>query len=161
MISFRDNSPMPARRFHNPSPGSPPPAGAPPDAIRMDFARRLQAALVQKGWSQSELARRVAPLLKNSRLGRDNISKYVRGKVLPLPPALSAIARVLEIDVTDLLPQGRAPAAVETERPPFEIRTLGEEQELAWIHLSMALPFETCLEIRRLVREALKTEEGK
>jgi transcriptional regulator with XRE-family HTH domain len=154
-----DNTLSP-RRFYNPPPGNPPPAGAPPDAIRMDFARRLQSALVQKGWTQSELARRVAPLLKNSRLGRDNISKYVRGKVLPLPPALNAIARVLDLDVTELLPQGRAPSAVESERPPFEIKTL-EEGEMAWIHLSMALPFTTCLEIRRLVREALGQQEEK
>jgi hypothetical protein len=46
----------------------------------------------EKGWTQAELARRVAPLLKNSRIGRDNISKYVRGKVLPLPHVLDALA---------------------------------------------------------------------
>jgi transcriptional regulator with XRE-family HTH domain len=160
MGSLDTDNVLSPRRFHNPPPGNPPPVGAPPDAIRMDFARRLQSALVQKGWTQSELARRVAPLLKNSRLGRDNISKYVRGKVLPLPPALNAIARVLEVDVTELLPQGRAPSAVESEHPPFEMRTL-EEGEMAWIHLSMALPFNTCLEIRRLVRGALGQEEKK
>src|SRR5262245_21670163 len=80
-------------------------SGAPPSAIRLDFARRLQNALSDKGWNQAELARRVAPLLKESRIGRDNISKYVRGKVLPLPHALEAIAKVLGMESRDLLPE--------------------------------------------------------
>ena len=67
-----------------------------PAAIRQDFARRLQNKLNDKGWTQAELARRMVPLLKDSRVGRDNISKYVRGKVLPLPPHLEAMAKVLE-----------------------------------------------------------------
>lgn len=150
--------PTVAKRYHNPPPGNVVPMGAPPDAIRMDFARRLQAALVEKGWTQSELARRVAPLLKTSRLGRDNISKYVRGKVIPLPPALAAIAKVLEKEPTDLLPAGRAPAAVEAEQPPMSIRTLGEG-EMGWLQINMALPFDTILKIRTLVRESLAQED--
>ena len=157
MMTVFENNDV-AKRYHNPPPGNVVPIGAPPDAIRMDFARRLQAALVERGWTQSELARRVAPLLKNSRLGRDNISKYVRGKVLPLPPALAAIAKVLEMESSDLLPIGRAPSAVETEQPPMSIRSLGEG-EMGWIQLNMALPFDTILEIRKLVREALKQED--
>jgi hypothetical protein len=38
-------------------------SAAPPEAIRMEFARRLQAALHERGWTQAELARRMAPLL--------------------------------------------------------------------------------------------------
>ncbi len=148
-----------AKRYHNPPPAAPVPMGAPPDAIRMDFARRLQAALVTRGWSQSDLARQVAPLLPNARLGRDNISKYIRGKVLPLPPALAAIAKVLDMEVKDLLPIGRAPAAVESEQPPMSIRSLGEG-EMGWLQINMALPFDTILEIRKLVRAALQQENG-
>ena len=40
--------------------------------------------LTEKGMNQSELARRMAPLASNSRIGRDNVSKWVRGVVLPL-----------------------------------------------------------------------------
>jgi transcriptional regulator with XRE-family HTH domain len=157
MTVFTETDNM-AKRYHNVPPGSAPPHGAPPEAIRMDFARRLQAALVDRGWTQSELARRVAPLLKNSRLGRDNISKYVRGRVLPLPAALAAIAKVLEMESHDLLPVGRAPSAVESEQPPMSIQTLGEG-EMGWIKLNMALPFDVILEIRALVRKALEQED--
>ena len=91
-------------------------SGAPPSAIRLDFARRLQNAMNDKGWTQAELARRVAPLLKESRIGRDNISKYVRGKVLPLPPALEAMAKVLGMESKDLLPSRGTQATAEEHR---------------------------------------------
>ncbi len=154
MILERDDKV--AKRYHNPPPVAPVPMGAPPDAIRMDFARRLQAALVTRGWTQSDLARKVAPLLPNARLGRDNISKYIRGKVLPLPPTLAAIAKVLDMEVTDLLPSAVRRRSVETEQPPMSIRSLGEGGDMGWIQLNMALPFDTILEIRKLVRAALQ-----
>lgn len=130
-----------------------PPAGAPPEAIRMEFARRLQRALNERGWTQSELARHVAPLLKNRRLGRDNISKYVRGKVLPLPVALDAICKVLELQTSDLLPVRHAPIG-STEHPPINVRMV--EGGMGWLQVNMALPFDTIVEIQKLINEALK-----
>jgi transcriptional regulator with XRE-family HTH domain len=72
---------------------------------RRQFGRRLQKALNARGWTQSELARRIASLLKPTvRIGRDNVSKWVRGKVLPSPPALEAICKILEMETNELLP---------------------------------------------------------
>lgn len=130
-------------------------SGPPPEAIRMAFARRLQSSLNERGWTQSELARRVAPLLKESRIGRDNISKYVRGKVLPLPAALEAIAKVLEMRSQDLLP---ARASVgNDENPPISVRDMGE-QDMAWVQINMALPWDKALEIQRVIRR--KDDDG-
>ena len=123
--------------------------GAPLTAIRMDFAKRLQDALSDRGWTQSELARRMAPLLKESRIGRDNISKYVRGKVLPLPPALEAMAKVLGMESRDLLPS-RATAAVSEEQAPRSFRDIGGRRY--WVQINMALDEDTALEIMRLTR---------
>ena len=134
------------KRYDPPPVGA---SGAPPEAIRMEFARRLQAALNEKGWTQSELARRVAPLLKHSRLGRDNISKYVRGKVLPLPPAVEAIPKVLDRKSTDLLPSCSNAAA--QEHPPVSIRDMGDN-EMAWLQINMALPWDKVLEIQQIIR---------
>jgi len=132
----------------------------PADAIRMEFARRLQSALNDRGWTQSELARRMAPHLKYSRLGRDNISKYVRGKVLPLPPALEAMAKVLDMSTSDLLPARRTPAGSE-ERPPMSVR-MSPEGDIAWIQLNMALPFAVIVEIQQIIKNHFKRsdEEG-
>ena len=126
-------------------------AGVPSEAIRMDFARRLQAALNEKGWTQSELARRMAPLLKNSRIGRDNISKWARGKVLPLPPALEAMARVLDMRSAELLPM-RAAASI--EHPPISIRAVGNEQ--VWMQINMAVSWDKALEIQQIIRRKVE-----
>jgi transcriptional regulator with XRE-family HTH domain len=127
--------------------------GAPPVAIRMDFAKRLQDALNDKGWTQSELARRMAPLLKESRIGRDNISKYVRGKVLPLPPALEAMAKALGVQSKDLLPT-RATQAVADELSPMDVRDIGGGR--VWLQVNQAVDWEVALDVMRRIREGSK-----
>jgi transcriptional regulator with XRE-family HTH domain len=122
-------------------------AGAPPDAIRTQFARRLQAALLDKGWNQAELARRMGPLLRNRRLGRDNISKYVRGKVLPTPLALDAMAKVLGVKPTDLLPV----RASSTERPPQLYRGLEADHTMCWVQINLALPWAKAMAIQGII----------
>ena len=47
--------------------------GAPAEAVKADFARRLQHALNAKGWNQSDLARAAD-------IGRDSVSVYLRAK---------------------------------------------------------------------------------
>ena len=144
-----------AKRHPTPPPSGPMSSAAPPEAIRMEFARRLQAALNERGWTQSELARRMAPLLKHSRLGRDNISKYVRGKVLPLPPALEAMAKVLEMKTSDLLP-ARAVQPAGAEYPPMSVKDIGEGR--VWLQINRSVTWRKALEIMRILQEEDKTE---
>jgi transcriptional regulator with XRE-family HTH domain len=115
----------------------------------MDFAKRLQDRLNDKGWTQSELARRMAPLLKESRIGRDNISKYVRGKVLPLPPALEAMAKALGVESKDLLPT-RATQAVADELSPLDVRDIGAGR--VWLQVNQAVDWPIALKIMNLLR---------
>lgn len=65
-------------------------------AAKAEFGRRLRGLLAQRGWSQSELARR-------ARIGRDNISGYVRGQNLPGPTILNRIAEALGVGVSELV----------------------------------------------------------
>jgi transcriptional regulator with XRE-family HTH domain len=123
----------------------------------MDFAKRLQDRLNDKGWTQSELARRMAPLLKESRIGRDNISKYVRGKVLPLPPALEAMAKVLGVESKDLLP-ARATQAVADELSPMDVRDIGGGR--VWLQVNQAVDWEVALDVMRRIREGSKGGSG-
>lgn len=44
--------------------------------VKEKFARKLQKAMLDKGWNQSELARRAS-------MGRDNISGYLSARILP------------------------------------------------------------------------------
>jgi transcriptional regulator with XRE-family HTH domain len=122
---------------------------ASPDAIKADFGHRLQAALNEKGWNQSELARRVAPLLPRSSIARDNISKYVRGKVLPSPLALEAISTALGKKPADLLPVRRS-AVSSTDNPPLDARDLGDGS--VWLKVNQAVDWDTALQIMKLLR---------
>src|SRR5262245_17503445 len=144
-----------AKQRHTPPPSGTMSSAAPPEAIRMEFARRLQAALNERGWTQSELARRTAPLLKHSRLGRDNISKYVRGKVLPLPPALEAMAKVLEMKPSELLPARATPPAG-AEYPPMSVKDIGEGR--VWLQINRSVTWQKGLEILRILQDEDKTE---
>jgi transcriptional regulator with XRE-family HTH domain len=114
----------------------------------MDFAKRLQDALNEKGWTQSELARRMAPMLKESRIGRDNISKYVRGKVLPLPAALEAMAKVLGVEAKDLLPSRGTQTS--TEMSPLDVRDIGAGR--VWLQVNQAVDWPVALKIMNLLR---------
>ena len=141
---FYENHTMAASRKE----GTPPsfaPAGPGPDTIRVVFARKLQAAMNEKGLTQTELARRVAPLVKNTRVGRSNINKYVRAKVLPLPPVLEAIAKVLETRATELLPMRSASTAM--EHPPFSLRDMENNDNMSWLQINMAVPYRKALKI--------------
>jgi hypothetical protein len=55
---------------------------APREAVRREFARRLQKAIVEKGWNQSEMARQSALHMPDKTFGRDLISGYLRGLYL-------------------------------------------------------------------------------
>lgn len=105
---------------------------------RREFGRRLQKQLNLKGWTQSELARRMARLLPTFRIGRDNVSKWVRGKVLPLPPALEAVCKVFEIETSDLLPERATPIPEADDHSACEERERRLQKELEEAHKDKA-----------------------
>lgn len=100
-------------------------------AVYQEFGRRLQARMIQLGWNQTELSRRATDHLpkvakgqvQGHTLGRDRISSYIRGKYLPRPEALAAIAKALRCKSADLLPPEGVPSVVE-EGPMFEMRSV-------------------------------------
>lgn len=65
--------------------------------VRDQFARRLYKALVNRGWTQSELAR-------NAGLTRNAVSAYINARNLPTPANLEVLAKALRVAGEDLLP---------------------------------------------------------
>lgn len=53
-----------------------------------EFATKLTAAIAERGWNQSELARRAG-------MRRDAISTYCRGSAIPSHESLTKLARTL------------------------------------------------------------------
>ena len=124
------------------------PSDMPVDAVRREFARRLQKAMIEKGWTQSELARAAAPHAPDKRRIRDNISKYIRGKVLPGPLHLAALAKALGMKPGDLLPS--RPTAGGADASPFDIRETSDGN--VWLRVNQAVPWDIALEIGRLLK---------
>jgi transcriptional regulator with XRE-family HTH domain len=124
--------------------------------IKAEFARRLQAAMIEKGWNQSELARRVNQCLikppkgqkRGWKMGRDSISHYVRGAMMPLPTYLHALAKALGVRPEDLLPVSVPTAAGAT---PFELR--GQPDGRVFLRLSRSVTSETAMKIMSLLAE--------
>lgn len=143
---------MVRRTYINPPPSKITlPDNAPKDAVKVDFARRLQAAMVQKGWTQSELARRAQNYLPAGRkFGRDSVSLYIRGRTSPGPVFMDALCKALGKTRDQLLPTRGVPSAGEAN-PAMDARDLGDGT--TWIRINQALSWPVALEILRLVNE--------
>jgi transcriptional regulator with XRE-family HTH domain len=139
---------MPRRQYMNEAPKAAVPEGAPRDTIKLDFAKRLQRAMVKKGWNQSELARRAQGHLKEGRIERDNISHWIRGVAIPLPAKLAALCKALGVEPMDLLPT--APT-VSQKAPAFDMRQL--EDGNVWLRINQAVSFDQALQIMQIVNE--------
>ena len=138
------------KAYYNRPPTGDLPANAPRDAVKAEFARRLQAAMVKKGWNQSELARNAAGYTSDNTFGRDNVSLYIRGQVLPGPVHLAALSRALGMKPDELLPTRGAPSADERV-PPLDVRDAGNGR--AWLRVNMAVEWSVALEVMKLLKE--------
>lgn len=124
--------------------------------VKAEFARRLQAAMIEKGWNQSELARRANEHLpkpakgqaRGKEIGRDSISHYMRGKMMPLPTYLSALAKALGVEPSALLP-ARTPTAGPSA--PYEMKGLPDGR--VYLRVSRTLRQATALKIMALLAE--------
>lgn len=121
----------------------------PVDAARAEFARRLQKALVEKGWTQSELARK-AEVVYGKRFGRDSISQYIRGETFPSPAKLGALAKVLGTTPQQLLPT-KGIRGVHTAMQEMEVRSLGDGT--TWFSINQALPQDVALRLMSVLHE--------
>lgn len=114
--------------------------------VYAEFARRLQAAMQQKGWNQSELARACDKLLpkpakgqiQNLTFGRDTISHYVRGVSMPRPERLAIIAKALGVEQDDLIPPLGVPSAG-GDRPAFQMSSAGDGRVFLSVNRTMSM----------------------
>lgn len=104
-------------------------------AVYQEFGRRLQARMMALGWNQTELARRATAYLpkpakgqvQGLTVGRDLISNYIRGKYLPRPALLAALAKALKCKQGDLLPAEVVPSVVD-EGPYFNTKRVDDRR---------------------------------
>lgn len=119
---------------------------------RQAFGRRLYQLMLARDWNQSELARQAG-------LGRDAVSTYIRGKVLPTPQSLRALARALEVDVSSLLPN-HTESAIDEDTPAFEMKVSPNGPSVAWLRVNRLVSLKTAVKIAEML-EADDVVEGK
>ncbi len=90
------------------------------DEARRAFGDRVRVRMNQKGWTQSELARKAG-------LKRDSISTYINGKTWPDPANLKRLAATLGCTPEELIPSltVKPPAA-----PPIQVTQDGDGMHL-------------------------------
>jgi hypothetical protein len=108
--------------------------------------------------NQTDVARFATDYLPKARrgkaqghtIGRDRISSYIRGKYLPRPEALEAIAKALLCTPADLLHPGGVPSVVE-EGPLMEIKSLDGQR--VHIRLNRVVSATTAANIMQLLNQ--------
>jgi transcriptional regulator with XRE-family HTH domain len=124
--------------------------GAPRELVLREFARRLQTAMTDRGWNQSELARQAAKHMPDKQFGRDSISNYVRAVVKPTPMQLQAIAKALGKEPRDLFPAGMPLVDEPRSMSAVDVRDAGNN--MAWLKINQAVDWATAMQILKLLK---------
>lgn len=126
-----------------------------------EFARRLHRLLAEKGWNQSELARRASAYMPDGmRLGRDSVSQWMNRPSTPDPVRLEAVAKALGVRPIDLVPAHVLPST-KHDMPDFSIEASADSESM-FVRINQRLPYEIALEVQRLVllgRKQLKEDD--
>lgn len=122
---------------------------APKHLTKQEFGRRLQNLMIEKGWNQSELARRAG-------LGRDAISTYVRGRSFPEPINLKRVADALSISPHEILPNTIEWAMGNDENPALEIKQSSTHPGKVWLRVNQLVTFQQAAVIFETLSEGKK-----
>lgn len=123
--------------------GDPSTSLTPRALTKEEFGRRLHAEIINRGWNQSEMARRAD-------LRRDAVSTYVRGTVLPSPTALRKLADALGMEPSDLLPNS-AIAAIDSDHSSLSMKVSSGAPNTAWLHVNRLVTVETAAQVIQMV----------
>ena len=130
------------------------------DEVKRRFAERLRAALKRKGWSQARTVEQARRFLDaGERLGPAHLSHYLNARAIPQMSYLRALAQALEVSEQELLSgiPGGMTITVD-DLPPAELHAATEVRDAengeAWLKLNERVPWETAIEILRLVKAA-------
>ncbi len=133
---------------NDPPADEPPHPNMPEQQFKQDFASRLAAFMLKKGWNQSELARQAALHMPSGQFNRDNISNYVKAKHTPGPVHTSALCKALRVEPIDLFPSGSSPVN-DDAAPPLDLKDLGDGT--VFVRINKRLPAAKALQILNVV----------
>ena len=123
------------------------------------FAKRLYHALLERGMTQSDLAKKVWNEYRvdtrgyETVVGKDRVSSWIRGRSMPEPHNLIRIAKALNMTPEDLAPNLTA-SAIEQEAPEIQITVIHNHPNKVLVKLNKIVPFDIATKIMNLVNEA-------
>jgi transcriptional regulator with XRE-family HTH domain len=126
---------------------------APSHLTKQQFGKRVYQLMLSKGWRQSELARQ-------SGLPRDSISVYVRGKSLPTPTSLAALAKALGVAPEELLPN-HIEGAIDADMPAIEMKVSPNAPNIAWLRVNRLVTVESAMKIMDILANDNAVDAGK
>lgn len=126
---------------------------APRSLTKQEFGRRLHRMILDRGWNQSELARRAD-------IGRDAVSTYVNGRSFPDPKNLQKICMALGVEPKELLPNS-IETKMDREIPAFEMRQAAGDPSKVWLRINRAVQFSSAAAIVEILRKEQEQELDK
>lgn len=132
--------------------------------LRGTFPQRLYQARRDKGWSQSDLARRVWGETKDSRgylvaRNRDRVSMYESGKATPTLENLHQLAKALGVTAEELSPTLNEPFTAPAQRAVNLTMLEGRPNE---VHLTVdvIVPVEQAARVLAILSETPEEKDG-
>jgi len=126
------------------------------DVVKREFGQRLRRLMVQKGLSQTELARAAAKFTPDKSFGRDLVSSYISGRYVPNPINLEALANALGVRPEELLPQAASLPRRGEATPPFDIRVLGDNRTS--LRVNQVVSLTVALKVAQLINDDTKKD---
>ncbi|AKR54371.1 hypothetical protein XM25_00835 [Devosia sp. H5989] len=113
--------------------------------VKDAFGRRLYAAILKKGITQAETARRAG-------IGRYNVNNYLQGRALPTPLTLQKLAEALDMKPSDLMPENAFEQAAAEKTPPKDVYSISSlAGGKARVQLDKVVRMSTALKIGQLI----------
>lgn len=144
----------------------PPAAGRTPvvDVKVEEFARTLERLMLDRNWSQSDLARAAFGTQVNPKTGReevtnrDRVSMYIRAKQIPDKVNAQRLADALGVRVEELMPDIHL-SAVERDNPSFSIVMMPGDMDRAVLRVNVAVPWAVAMQIRDILAPVVRTSK--
>lgn len=119
----------------------------PREVLRKELSTNLQMYLRKKHWRQIDLARAAG-------MGRDSISSYVNGRMLPSRENLEKMAKALRIEPENLQ-SGTPQTKSDLEGAAYEWRLLNVEDPLGWLKINRRVTPDQERRIKEILSEKL------
>lgn len=123
------------------------------EAVKKTLIDNLKRHMNRKGWNQAETARRAQLFMpEGETIALHNINSYIRGRSIPQPQYLEALAKAFGVEPVEILPSrlfSAAGRAMERDRPGIPQMTVDEHGVL--LNINQRVSPEVAMKVMQLL----------